>query len=615
MKKSLALNKLFMLLFGATVIMSLLLLAALLQVSHKENELAAVTATRYQSYLLADELRQSSDDLTRLARTYVVTGDAAYEQQYLDILDIRNGKKPRPQHYERIYWDFVAAGTAKPRPDGEQIALQELMKQAGFSSEEFAKLKEAQGNSDALVKTEVIAMNAVKGLFDDGTGHFTRKDAPDLTMARNLMHEKNYHQYKATIMKPIDDFFQLLDARTQGAVVAATQASHEAFLLSIGMVIVLCVGLGLGLMLVYRRIHAQLGCEPAFAVTIADEIAAGRLASEIRISSTDRSSLLFAMKTMRDNLSSIVSQVRHGAGTITTASGEIAAGNLDLSSRTEQQASTLEETASSMEELTSTVKQNASNALQASTLASSASDVASKGGAVVAQVVQTMGSINESAKKIADIISVIDGIAFQTNILALNAAVEAARAGEQGRGFAVVAAEVRNLAQRSAGAAKEIKSLITDSVEKVDAGTKLVDQAGATMDEVVASVQRVSGIIHEIATASQEQTSGIDQINHAIMQMDAVTQQNASLVEQAAAAAESLQNQASELNQVVNVFDLGGTGDKAPAQRPVTRPTPRADIKAAIPAPRNTRQVALAAKPVKRTSGAAAATDTDWEEF
>ena len=293
------------------------------------------------------------------------------------------------------------------------------------------------------------------------------------------------------------------------------------------------------------------------AVSVARRVADGDLTAQIDASAQDETGqLLLALKDMNASLLRIVGEVRSGTDSIATSSTQIAAGNQDLSSRTEQQAGSLEETASSMEELTSTVKQNADNARQANQLAASAAQVAVKGGKVVAQVVGTMESINSSSNKIVDIIGVIDGIAFQTNILALNAAVEAARAGEQGRGFAVVASEVRNLAQRSASAAKEIKTLIGASVEQVNAGSMLVAQAGSTMNDIVASVQRVSDIITEITAASSEQSVGIDEINRAIGQMDAVTQQNAALVEEAAAAAESMQNQAHKLAGVVSVFKL-----------------------------------------------------------
>ncbi|MFC7289942.1 methyl-accepting chemotaxis protein [Herminiimonas glaciei] len=293
------------------------------------------------------------------------------------------------------------------------------------------------------------------------------------------------------------------------------------------------------------------------AITAARRVAQGDLGGPIFVKTTNEvGQLMAALKAMNDNLHHIVSQVRNGTDTIASASGEIARGNMDLSSRTEQQASSLEETASAMEELTSTVKENADHAQEANQLAASASDIARQGGSVVHQVIDTMAAINTSSKKIMDITGVIDSIAFQTNILALNAAVEAARAGEQGRGFAVVASEVRNLAQRSATAAREIKALIDDSVEKVDNGSKLVQQAGLTMDQVVTSVERVSGIIAAINNASQEQSAGIEQVGQAVVLIDEGTQQNAALVEQSAATAQSLRDQAEQLMQLVSIFKL-----------------------------------------------------------
>ncbi|MFD2294876.1 methyl-accepting chemotaxis protein [Massilia sp. GCM10020059] len=572
MKQPITIKKLFTLALFGWLAFALVFIGALFQVWRTGAEVAATNEMRYQSYILADELRQSSDDLTRLARTYVVTGDASYERQYMDILDIRGGKKPRPLNYERIYWDFVAAGQASPRGEGETVALTELMKRAGYSDAEFAKLKEAQDNSNALVKTEVIAMNAVKGLFDDGSGKFVPGAGPDMEMARQLVHSPDYHKYKAQIMKPVDEFFVLLDERTGLAVRAATEASERAFMAAAALMLMSVVGIAGAFTVLYLRISRQLGAEPATAQQLANEIAAGNLAVAIPVAPGDQTSLLHAMKTMRDNLAGIIGNVRQGTETIATASGEIASGNQDLSERTEQQASALEETASSMEELTSTVRQNADNARQANQLAVSASEVAVKGGAVVAQVVDTMGSIDASSKKIVDIISVIDGIAFQTNILALNAAVEAARAGEQGRGFAVVAAEVRSLAQRSAAAAKEIKDLIDDSVEKVEVGSSLVNQAGSTMNEVVDSVRRVTDIMSEIMAASQEQSAGIEQVNQAISQMDEVTQQNAALVEEAAAASASMQDEAQRLSDAVGVFKLAG-GNASPARARAVAPS------------------------------------------
>lgn len=342
------------------------------------------------------------------------------------------------------------------------------------------------------------------------------------------------------------------------------------------------------------------------AVMVAEKVAGGDLTVKVNVNSTDETGqLMRSLKGMTESLFETVSKVRAGTDTISTASSEIASGNMDLSSRTEQQASSLEETASSMEELTSTVRQNADNARQANQLAVTASGIAAKGGEVVSEVVATMSDINESSKKMADIIGVIDGIAFQTNILALNAAVEAARAGEQGRGFAVVATEVRSLAQRSAAAAREIKELIDTSVEKVTIGTELVATAGSTMDEVVSSIQRVHDIMGEITAASQEQSEGIEQVNQAIVQMDQVTQQNAALVEEAAAAAESLQDQSANLNNLVSVFNVGtasASASVAPRRNMPTR---------ALPSHSAPKKMT----PAVRTAAKHNVNNDDWEEF
>jgi methyl-accepting chemotaxis protein len=311
------------------------------------------------------------------------------------------------------------------------------------------------------------------------------------------------------------------------------------------------------------------------------------------------------VNTTVDNLQKLVNEVKLAVDSISTASKEIAAGNANLSERTELQASSLEETAASMEELTSTVKQNADNAKQANHLAHSASLVAEEGGAVVQQVVATMSSINESSHKIVDIISVIDGIAFQTNILALNAAVEAARAGDQGRGFAVVASEVRNLAQRSASAAKEIKKLIGDSVEKVERGTKLVDDAGKTMEDIVNAVKRVTDIMSEISAASAEQSMGIEQVNQAITLMDEGTQQNAAVVDEAASAANSLKEEAENLTRSVSVFKLPGARQTSAAGQAIAIPYPKSVLKT-LPSPR------ARALPVKSAKNHKS---EEWEEF
>jgi methyl-accepting chemotaxis protein len=403
--------------------------------------------------------------------------------------------------------------------------------------------------------------------------------------------------YQAGMLKLVEYERKVLDQMAQDVEAATSRSINLSITLGVLLVAlgVVCAAL------ISRSITRPLES----AVAVATTVAGGDLTTEFGVASRDQiGDLMRELQGMNNELVKVVGDVQHGARAIALASSEIAAGNHDLSARTEQQASALEETAASMEELTTTVRQNADNARQADKLAHAASAVAEQGGAIVSKVVDTMGAIDGSARKIVDIIGVIDGIAFQTNILALNAAVEAARAGEQGRGFAVVASEVRGLAQRSAAAAKEIKGLIDNSVAQVDAGSQLVQQAGATMEEVVASVRRVTDIMSEITAASSEQSIGINQVNEAITQMDEMTQQNAALVEQAAAAAASMQDQAASLAGVSAQFKLRA----AAVQTPVLKPAPR-------PAARAT------ARPATRIASAPAATprakaeDNEWEEF
>lgn len=563
--KSISIKFLFSSALAIIAVLVLLLGAGLSRLEAASEAVTRANEARYDSYLLADELRQSSDDLTRLVRTYTVTGDPKWAAQYQEVLDVRNGVKPRPNGYEKIYWDFRAADMTPSKGTGPAVALSDLMKRAGFSAAELGKLDEAAALSNALVKTEVVAMDLVKRHLEARNKGLVQEGDTDLASARAMVHDAQYHANKAKIMAPVDQFFTLLDQRTQNDI-AVVQAHKLRWFY---IVSALSVCLLATLLLVFWYVYQQIASSLRQAIRSADAMASGDLATPVRVRGLrEVATMLEAMQTMRGSLVQVVAKVRQGSEALSLASTEIAHGNNDLSARTEQQASALQETAASMEQLSSTVQHNAESAREANQLVIEASNIAAQGGAVVGEVVETMKGINQASHQISNIISVIDGIAFQTNILALNAAVEAARAGEQGRGFAVVASEVRSLAGRSADAAKEIKNLIQSSVERVDRGSVLVDKAGTTMAQVVAAIDRVTHLMSDISAASKEQAQGVSQVGEAVQQMDQATQQNAALVEEMAAEAISLRSQAAELVQVVAVFQIDSHSSHGGNARP-----------------------------------------------
>ena len=575
-------KNLFLALLAALTLLLCLVLLSVISLKSASDEVARSADLRYRSYLLADELRQSSDDLTRLARTYAVTGDAKYEKQYFDILDIRNGKKPRPEHYERIYWDFVAAGIDKPQPDGATASLQALMKEAGFSEQEFAKLKEAQNNSDALVKNETIAMNAVKGLFDDGTGQFTKKGDPDLELARKLTHDENYHKYKAQIMKPVDEFLELLDKRTSAAVEQAKQAETRMQYWVTGLVLFSIAFLVVALLTVYRRIIAALGGEPAVASEVVKQVAAGDLSVEIPVANTDSTSLLAAMKVMQSNLQKLIGEIQTDADMVASAAKKMTIAAEDVACSSNQQSASSLVIAAAMEQLTVSINLISDSANRAQTISgdsellmnetsgvvSEAVNRIAKIATVVEQASQTVRTVGQESENVSKIVLVIKEVADQTNLLALNAAIEAARAGEQGRGFAVVADEVRRLAERTTQSTQEITTMISsmqssardavtcieDAVANVNEGVILTKRVGESVSQLGASSHEVKGVIIDVSSALREQNAASNEIARNVEQIAQTGERNSGAVGAVAKAATELQQLANSLTDSARHF-------------------------------------------------------------
>ena len=494
-------------------------------------------------------------------------------KQSRDILDAVDTARATEVGFKRQIQTFKNILIRGHEQKGYDEQLEKFRKRGELTSQGLDALQARLtrlGMPVAAVEEARTANATAFATYLKALGQFEVGELETSALVDNLTNSKSsqVEEKIEAIVKSVQAFADAEGLRTAQA--DASQSSRTTGILSVMLATMILAGAAIGF-LITRNLRRDLGGEPAYAREIAARIAGGDLSMDVAVRDADSGSVLHAMKQMVQNLRGLVRDTSSGAQIVSETSAQIAQGNADLSQRTEEQASTLEETSSAIEELTSTVTGNARTAANASQLAVAASDVAQRGGEVVGEVVSTMTGISESSRKIADIIGVIDSIAFQTNILALNAAVEAARAGDQGRGFAVVAAEVRNLAQRSAAAAKEIKGLIGASAEKVEAGTRLVDSAGRTMEEIVVSVKQVSDLIAEIAVASQQQSSSIGQVNTAINQMDQAVQQNASLVEEAAAATESMKEQAAGLLELVSRFKLGGA---EPAQQWATPAQP-----------------------------------------
>ena len=562
----------------------------------KANEsLTAAQATRYNSYLLADELRQSSDDLTRLARTYVITGDAKYEAQYWDVLAIRNGQKPRPLAYHRIYWDFVAASGTKPRADGPAVPLQTLMEQAGFTAAEFGKLKQAQANSDGLVKLETQAMNAIKGLFDDGRGTYTVKKEPDFELARNLMHSKEYHAFKSQIMAPVDEFYVLLEQRTQGAIDIAEQDVAFYHTVNVATLALLGIILALAGWILMARVSSPLDAlkgamnrlsrneqgVPIPFLERGDEIGEMARATDIfkrgmaeaetaRSTQRERERLLEeekrrTMARLADefeaSVSRMVAEVRAATGSVQENARNLSTTAQDASRQSDSMSAAALHTTTNVEGVAAAAEQLAASVAEIARQVSGASSVARDAVSEANTTNESVKGLAATAQRIGDVVNLIQVIASQTNLLALTATIEAARAGEAGKGFAVVASEVKNLANQTAKATEDIQAQVSaiqeetaQAVQAIDGITRTIGNISNITVAVASAVEEQGAATQEITRNAQEAARGTRGVSDNVDGVTDAANRTRRSADTLLAAADTLSSQSAALSREVDGF-------------------------------------------------------------
>jgi len=515
-----------------------LLIALSVAASEAEDRVAIASERREQTQRLVAELRQGADDLSRLARSFVATGEYQAERQYQAIAEIRDGRRPRPEHYERIYWDLVDADGRPPRPDSAVIVpLGELMQQAGFSRDEMAKVEEVRSRSGAVLAIELRAMELVRRHTRDRVLIDAALREDPLEQARRLLHDPRYELARAAMMRPLEALQAMLDTRTRADILQARQARErlDTVVAAVGGLLLLVMIVSVASL--YRLVTGPL----SQAAQVASRVAKGDLCGRIDGGfQGETGQLLSSLQDMRQGLSHLVREVRHGARVMRGSAGEIAEGALNLTTRATQQAGSLQQAAAAMEQLNQAVQQSADRAQQACSLTRSAAQAALEGGVAVSEMVGNMHAVHLAAGRIEEIVAKLDGLSSQTNLLALNAAVEAAHAGTHGQAFSVVADEVRQLARRSADAAQEIRALLNDAMARINQGSRRAQTAGRSMQEVVAQVGRLNQLIGEVASASSQQSAGARRISQSVSAIDQATQRNVLLVQQSSAAAEAM---------------------------------------------------------------------------